>query len=216
MITEADISDITGKAPHNIDIFRQAFVHKSCKGQESNERLEFLGDAVLNLIVGCDLYLKYPNENEGFLTRVRTRLVNGKTLSQLACTLGFNNHVVMNDRAMKNEWNNNPRILEDAFEAFIGSMFLDRGYDETKLWVLQILNEHVKDVDITNDTNYKDILMKYMQSKGHSVEFKLIKETGNHTEKRFFVQALIDGLLMAESQGSTKKAAEQEVSLITL
>ena len=137
MISNTKVESILGSKIKDIKLYQQAFTHKSSieNSNESNERLEFIGDSVLSLIVTKYLYEKYPNENEGFLTRIRTKLVSGKALSKIAFQLSFHEFIVMNEKGMKNEWNKNPRLLEDALEAFIGSIYLDMGLEVASTFI---------------------------------------------------------------------------------
>lgn len=221
-INEAHICTILDKQINhdeiNLKLYERAFTHKSATKNHSlcNERLEFVGDAVLNLIVGHYLYEKYPDENEGFLTRIRTKLVSGKNLSSLAKSLDFNKFIKMNDRGMQKEWYNNPRILEDAFESFIGALFLDKGFEICKQFILKHI-ECEDEEEFTKDTNYKDILMKFTQSKSLGVpEYKIFKEDGPDHNKIFIVQVYANKLLLSNGRSNTKKDAEQKAAKAAL
>ena len=166
MITSNTIRNIINCPTQNDQLYKNAFIHKSAiddEFQESNERLEFIGDSVLNLIIAQYLYEKYPNENEGFLTRIRTKMVSGKTLSKIGAKLNFDQYIVMNEKGMRNEWNKNPRLLEDAFEAVIGSLYIDKGLDQCRLFIITNVVGFFTEDDLLEDTNYKDILMRYVQ-----------------------------------------------------
>lgn len=221
-ITAEDVCNIVGiKWNHdeiNMKLYEKAFTHKSAvkeKGQ-SNERLEFVGDAVLSLVIGHYLYGKYPDENEGFLTRIRTKLVSGQNLSKIAKRMNFGDFIKMNDRAMSKDWNNNDRILEDAFESFIGALFIDKGFDTSKQWILT--NVPVEDEDeMVKDTNYKDILMKHAHSNGmNAPEYKVFKENGPEHDKLFTVQVYINNMLLSNGRAVTKKRSEQIAALKAL
>tara|TARA_B100001094_G_C18192758_1_gene808425 strand:- start:5080 stop:5763 length:684 start_codon:yes stop_codon:yes gene_type:complete len=197
-------------------IFKNAFIHKSAvrdTGCSSNERLEFIGDSVLNLIIAKYLYEKYPNENEGFLTRVRTQIVSGASLSKISAKLGLQSFIVMNAKAMNNEWNTNPRILEDAMESLIGAIFLDSDLKTATKFVVNIVNENMNDDSLVQDTNYKDMLMKLMQSKSQSSPVYFLRtENGPDHNKIFTIQITVDGKVLGEGYEKNKKKAEQSAA----
>ena len=155
MITKNIIEKLVNCKIQNENIYQQAFIHKSASQEtlDSNERLEFIGDSVLGLIVTSYLYEKYPNENEGFLTRIRTKLVSGKALSKIAENLHFYEYITMNEKGMKNEWFKNPRILEDSLEAFIGSIYLDIGIDVAKGFVHRNIISKLDNDSLLEDNN---------------------------------------------------------------
>ena len=216
-ITEDDVCKILNKNLNheeiNMKLYKKAFTHKSVvkDHNDCNERLEFVGDAVLNVVVGHYLYERYPDENEGFLTRVRTKLVSGTNLSGIAKDLGFENFVSMNDRAMSKGWNTNPRIMEDCFESFIGALYLDKGFEFSRQWILSTLNVEENEEETLKDTNYKDILMKHAQTKGQEFrpEYKIFKEDGPDHEKTFTVQVYVNNMLLSNGKTNSKKKAEQ-------
>lgn len=215
-LTEKNICDFLQKDFNhdeiNMKLYEKAFTHKSGTKIHinSNERLEFIGDAVLNLIIGHYLYEKYPTENEGFLTRIRTKLVSSKNLARIAENKQFYKFIKMNERALKKEWNKNQRILEDVCEAFIGALFLDKGLEICKTWILQYVVIHDEE-ELQKDTNYKDILMKHSQSKNLGVpKYVVFKEEGPDHNKKFVVQVYIDNMLLSNGNGLSKKIAEQD------
>ena len=147
-----------------------AFTHKSAVGlpgasTESFEVLEFLGDSVLNFVVGKYLFDAYRNTDEGYLTQLRTKLVSGKTLATIARQLGLQHLVIMSQKAYGAQFNNNPRILEDVLEALIGAMYLDMGLTATRTFIINFLNSYVTP-EMLRNTNYKDQLMQYAQARG--------------------------------------------------
>lgn len=154
-----------------------ALTHKSAAGvipwaaSESYEKLEFLGDSILNFIVGRYLFETYGNSptiNEGFLTQMRTKLVSGKALATIAQRMGLHHVVIMSDKAMCSGFNTNPRILEDVLEALIGACYLDLGLVGARQFVLSIIHTYV-DKSMLENTNYKDALMQYCQAQGKDV-----------------------------------------------
>lgn len=174
---------------YDINYYRRAFIHKSyvtrknenyldgntnCPvnclplQENSNERLEFLGDSVLSLTVARYVFERYPDNNEGFLTNMRTKLVNGKMLAFLADKIGLNKHLVISKQIEKNRGRSNKNILEDALEAFIGAIFLDNedrganGFQVAERWIIAVIESLVDFSDlIHNVQNHKDVLIKY-------------------------------------------------------
>ena len=219
MINQQIIEDILDCKIKNFDLYKQAFTHKSSTDEstQSNERLEFIGDSVLSLIVTKYLYEKYPNENEGFLTRIRTKLVSGKALSKIAFKLCFHDFIVMNEKGMKNEWNKNPRLLEDSLEAFIGSVYLDVGLDVSSQFIHKYIISELANETLLEDTNYKDILMRYIQGRKLQLpEYKLVGEiTDENNVKLFIIQVFIKEKLVSEGIHKVKKQAEQLAALRT-
>tara|TARA_B100001996_G_scaffold369512_1_gene343000 strand:- start:123 stop:803 length:681 start_codon:yes stop_codon:yes gene_type:complete len=217
-IDAVEVKKICGFIPKNIDIYINAFVHKSLgKGINSYERLEFIGDSVVGLIVADILYEMFPNESEGFLTRVRTKIVSSKGLSMLSKELKLHNFIKMNEKAVMNKWNENPRILEDVFESFMGALYLDRGILTCKKFMKKLINKYIDMNEIVKDTNYKDILMKYLQcNKKPQAMYKISNESGPDHAKIFTIQLEIDGKKIAEGYDSIKKIAEQKAALRAL
>ncbi len=150
--------------PRDVDLYRRAFVHRSyctrkndtfitgnqhCPPdclplqEESYERLEFLGDAVLGLVTAAYLHERYDTENEGFLTRVRTKLVNGATLAGFALSLGLDKLIIMSRQIEDAGGRQNKNILEDCFEAFIGALYVDQGYQAASRWVVAFLEDTI-------------------------------------------------------------------------
>lgn len=211
MISKSSIEQLVNTNIHNEKIYQQAFMHKSASQEtlESNERLEFIGDSVLGLVVTSYLYEKYPNENEGFLTRIRTKLVSGKALSKIAENLHFYEYITMNEKGMKNEWFKNPRILEDSLEAFIGSIYLDVGITAAKDFVYTNIITKLDNESLLEDNNYKDILMRYVQGRKLNLPEYRLNETVNDNNRLFTVQVFLQGKLVSEGTHKIKKQAEQ-------
>jgi dsRNA-specific ribonuclease len=132
--------------------------------EESNERLEFLGDAVLNLIVAEYLHERFPNQNEGFLTRMRSKIVNGRMLSELAPILGLQRFVIVSKQIEESHGRQSRKILEDTFEAFMGAMYLTLTHAETKEWTVNFIETNVDMVNlVANQNSSKEILNLYFQ-----------------------------------------------------
>ena len=202
---------------NDVKLYETAFTHKSIQNKQSNERLEFVGDSVIGMIVAEYLFLKYPNENEGFLTRIRTKIVSSKGLCEFARILKFNELIQMNEKAINNKWNENPRILEDAFESFVGALYLDKGLETTKKFLLNLIEKECDFNDVLKDTNYKDQLMKTIQSKNMGLPiYKTNYQSGPDHNKTFTVQVIVNGTTIAEGTDKSKKNAEQNAAMRAL
>lgn len=223
-ITREDINKITGFNPINVLYYQKAFIHKSVLRflsdenlNSSYERYEFLGDSVLNLIVARFIFNKYPDKEEGYLTRIRTKLVNGKTLAYLAKKLNLNQFLIISKNVESINGRNNDRILEDIFEAFLCSIDTDLGYKYVETFVLKIINEYIDFEVLEEDNNYKDILLrKCQQGLQISPEYELVSTTGPAHKKFFTSIAIINGKKYATGTGNTKKESEQIASKNTL
>jgi len=206
---------LLGFVPGNLSLYRLAFRHKSVaqsvkKGvKNSNERLEFLGDAVLGSVVAEVLFKLYPFEDEGFLTELRSKIVNRVNLNQLARKLGFE-QLIQYDNRMVNSTRQSS-LLGDAFEALIGAVYLDKGYDFTKNFLVNhIIKSHI---DIhrleQTETNFKSKLIEWCQRHGKDITFELIENKEGESNKLFTVQASIDGEIMGTGKEFNKKNAEK-------
>ena len=204
-----------GFVPGNLSLYRLAFRHKSVaqnvkKGvKNSNERLEFLGDAVLGSVVAEVLFKLYPFEDEGFLTELRSKIVNRGNLNQLARKLGFE-QLIQYDNRMVNSTRQGS-LLGDAFEALIGAIYLDKGYDFTKNFLLShIIKPHIDIHKLEQtETNFKSKLIEWCQRHGKDITFELIENQDGESNKLFTVQASIDGEIMGQGKEFNKKNAEK-------
>lgn len=223
-ITREDINKITGFNPINVLCYQKAFIHKSVLRfisdenlSSSYERYEFLGDSVLNLIIAKFIFSKYPDKEEGYLTRIRTKLVNGKTLAFLAKKINLNEFLIISKNVESINGRNNDRILEDIFEAFLCSINMDLGYKYAENFVLRIINEFIDFNVLEEDNNYKDILLrKCQQSLQINPEYELISTTGPAHKKIFTSIVVINGEKYCTGTGNTKKESEQIASKNTL
>ena len=209
LCTRDEIENILNMRVRDITLYQEALLHKSAvklyNASRSNERLEFVGDSVLNFIIAKYLYDNYPNENEGFMTKLRTRLVSGKCLSQIAKNMGLQHHIRMNEKALRQTWNENARILEDALESLIGAIYLDQGLYITIQFIVSQMRQNVDFDEILTDTNYKDILMRYTQMKGIKLPvYNLIHEDGPNHSKSFMVEVIVDDNSIGNGYGKSK------------
>jgi ribonuclease-3 len=209
-----EISGITFK---NKELLRRAFTHRSFlnenRGAESshNERLEFLGDAVLELMVTEYLYDKYPDSNEGDLTAYRASLVNAITLSEAAQKINVNDFLLLSKGEAKDTGKARQYILANTMEAIIGAIYLDQGYDGSKYFVSKNLF-HLID-KIIEDKSWIDAKSKF-QEKAQEKEsmtpaYKSLKEEGPDHDKKFTIGVYLDNELIAEGEGMSKQEAEQ-------
>jgi ribonuclease-3 len=209
------LKNLLGFVPGNLSLYRLAFRHKSVaqnlkKGiKNSNERLEFLGDAVLGSVVAEVLFKLYPYEDEGFLTELRSKIVNRSNLNQLARKLGFE-QLIQYDNRMVNSARQGS-LLGDAFEALVGAIYLDKGYDFTKNFLInQIIKSHIDIHKLEQtETNFKSKLIEWCQRHGKDITFELIENKEGESNKLFTVQAIIDGEIMGAGKEFNKKNAEK-------
>jgi ribonuclease III len=211
------LKKILGFRPGNLKLYEIAFIHRSAtfilpNGKKvNNERLEYLGDAVLDAILSDYLFGKFPDANEGFLTKIRSRIVNRDVLNQLAISMGINNILISNVSSVHPTKN----LYGDAFEALIGSVFLDKGFKKTKkLFIRNVLNKYLDlDLIIKTDTDYKSLVFEWVQKHKSNLIFTYNEEYDFNLKKSIFSTILfIDKEELGEGHGSSKKEAEQEAA----
>jgi ribonuclease-3 len=219
MVTFVDkirIEQLVGTKIKNLDLYQKAFTHKSALKEyeqftESFETLEFIGDSVLGFVITKFLFDRYESRQEGFLTKARTKLVRGETLANIANTLNLNELVIMDEKGMRNGWNNNPKILEDVFEALIGAIYMDIGLIHAKEFILRIYQDpnFVDMNSIMVDDNYKDHLMRHCQVNGWPLpEYRVV----GHYEGLFYIDIFINDGCMSRGIAKSKKQAEQNAA----
>lgn len=204
----------------NKNLLTQAFVHRSYLNEnpgfplEQNERLEFLGDAVLELVITEYLYKEYPKKTEGELTNWRAALVNAKMLSSMAEELGFNNFLLLSRGEMKELGKARQYILANTLESFIGAIYLDLGYEAADKFIKNYLLKKLP--DIIKNKLYKDSKSHFQEEaqdkKGITPVYKVIKEWGPDHKKKFTVGVFLGEDLVAEGEGSSKQEAEEEAA----
>jgi len=204
------LQSLLGFYPRNISLYKLAFSHRSLAlettggNRLSNERLEYLGDAVLGAVVADLLFKKYPFKDEGFLTEMRSRIVSREHLKQLAVRIG------VDELLQKDAGPGSYRSMYgDAFEAFIGAIYLDKGYDSTKRYILdRIIRPHVDMVEIeSTEKNFKSVLLNWGQRERRTVTFETVSE--DVRARQITVRLLIDGQEKAVATEHIKKKAEQ-------
>jgi ribonuclease-3 len=208
----------------NKDLLTQAFTHRSYLNEnpkfnlEHNERLEFLGDAVIELIVTDYLYQKYPKKPEGELTNWRAALVNAKMLANVAENLGFNDFILLSKGGAKEGGKARSYILANTFEALLGAIYLDSGYEPADKFIKKYLLKNLE--NIIKEGSYKDSKSKFQEQaqekSGITPAYKVIKESGPDHEKQFVVGVYLGRELVAEGQGSSKQEAEEAAAELAL
>jgi ribonuclease-3 len=208
---------ILGFSPGNLKLYEIAFIHRSASftmpdGKKvNNERLEYLGDAVLDTILSDYLFEKFPDATEGFMTKIRSRIVNRDILNQLAVSMGINKILISNISSVQPTKN----LYGDALEALIGSVFLDKGFKKTKkLFIRNVLNKYLDlNVIINTDTDYKSLVFEWVQKHKSNLIFTYNEEYDSNLKKSVFSTTLIiDKKELGEGHGSSKKEAEQEAA----
>ena len=211
---------LLGFVPSNMTLFQQAFYHKSnnqrarTKGSRyNNERLEYLGDAILSTVVAEYLFKKYPNSDEGFLTKMRAKIVKRKTLNYIGDQMGLD--------MLLSEYNKtklSKSMLGNALEALVGAVYLEKGYDSTKRFIISKILRAYLDIHALerSDDNFKSQLLEWCQKNGREIAYEVLDRFKVDKRDRFKVAVLIDGNALAEAEDYNKKSAEQSASQIAL
>ncbi|MCX6720526.1 MAG: ribonuclease III [Candidatus Staskawiczbacteria bacterium] len=208
----------------NKDLLKQAFTHRSYLNEnqdfklDHNERLEFLGDAVIELIVTEHLFKDFPEKAEGDLTNWRAALVNAKMLTSVAEELEFNDFLLLSKGESKELGKARAYILANAFEAFLGALYLDQGYKPCDEFIKKNLLKNL--AGIIKDGSYKDSKSKFQEEAQERVSitpsYKVIKESGPDHEKSFIVGVYLGDVLVAEGEGTSKREAEEAAAELAL
>jgi ribonuclease-3 len=196
----------------------EALTHKSFKKPYSNERLEFLGDAVLNLIVGEFLYNKFPTSNEGELSKMRASLVNEQGFTKLAYQINLGDYIYVSNAEDRNNGREKPSILSDAFEAIMGAIYIESNLDTVKDIILKLLESGYETINLDNlFSDYKTALQEVTQAKfGMIPIYKLEQATGPDHKKEFEISIWIDDRCYGKAKGKSKKIAQQAIAKIAL
>lgn len=203
--------------PNNIKLYETALTHRSASKTDSqgnwvnNERLEYLGDAVLGAVIAEFLYNRFPNMDEGFLTQMRSKLVNRTFLTDLTFQIGLNYYIT----SKTNNTAESSHIYGDALEAIIGALYLDKGYQITRQFIIRkVLLQYVdlNDVQKTN-TNYKSQLIEWSQKNKKEVNFETIEKITDKNQQPYFISTIkIEKKIIGKGQGSSKKESQQKAS----
>lgn len=212
------VHTITGYYPVQLSLYHLAVLHSSIAvpneegRRESNERLEYLGDAILGACVADFLFMKYPFQDEGFLTEIRSRIVNRESLNAIGKKLGVN-RIVRFDRQKKGRMTHKS-LYGDTLEALIGAVYLDQGYKRCKRFILTRLIQPYVNIEelVRLNPNYKSTLIEYAQREGMEIEFRIIdtKKVAQHRE--FCAEVVLDGIVREKGYGYSKKKAEQDAA----
>ncbi len=199
-------------------LITEALTHKSCKKPYNNERLEYLGDAVLDLVVGEYLYTRFPNANEGNLSKIRASLVNEKGFMKLAEKLRLGEYIMISSAEENNDGRKKPSILSNAFEALMGAVYLECGLDKVKEIAIALIEEAYPKIDlVTLSSDHKTSLQELTQARfAVTPEYVLVGSSGPDHKKEFTVEVLINKKSFGQATGPSKKEAEQEAAKKTL
>jgi len=210
------IKNIFGFYPRNIFLYRLAFLHKSAGEANlhglriNNERLEFLGDAILDAVIADYLFKTFPTKDEGFLTEMRSKIVSRVQLNKLSQKLGLEKLI----RLDPNSSNIYRSSQGDAFEALIGAMYLDRGYRFTRFILLEkIIKQYFNINELVNlEVNFKSRMIEWAQKEKKQLTFSVLKETGSGYKKQYIIELLVDNILLSRGQDFSIKGAEQNAA----
>ncbi|PHR47822.1 ribonuclease III [Cycloclasticus sp.] len=198
-------------------LLEQALTHRSIS-KNNNERLEFLGDAILGFIIADAIYEKFPAADEGVMSRLRAHLVNGESLANIAKMLQLSDELVLGPGEMKSGGKHRASILSDAVEALIGAMYKDKGLNETRSWVLTIFKTQLESLSLdTASKDPKTQLQEYLQARGIAVpRYSVISTTGLDHNQQFKVECQVDGVeeVVCATASSRKKAEQKAASKI--
>ena len=223
-ISRADIEQLVGRPVGDLSLYRRALTHRSRlravddPSLRSNERLEFLGDALIELVVSETLYERFPDKNEGALTRLRAKVVSGTALAQYARHMGLGPHLLMSENAVRSEGRNNPNILADAFEALTAALYLDQGYDAAAQFLHdRALGPFDLEAVAARNENHKSRLLERMQADGRpQPTYRVVHEEGPSHDKTFTVEAVVGDVAYEQGTAGSKQQAEQEAARRTL
>ncbi len=208
--SDREIVNVLGLQPGSFAVYRRALVHKSVKDSlvDNNERLEYLGDAILGGIIADYLFKHYPFKNEGFLTEMRSKMVNRQQLNDIAIKMGLKKITLYNkyDNALRNS-----QIFGNTFEAVVGAIYLDKGYDKTQQWVLQnVIRPHLFVDELEQaEYNQKNRLIGWAAKHNKALRFDVLDEQYRSGRKQFKVAVVLDDEPIATGLGFSKKEASE-------
>lgn len=211
------VDDMFGFIPHNIELYKLALIHKSASlvledgNPVNNERLEYLGDAVIEAVTSDYLFIEFPDRDEGFMTKLRSKIVSRQSLNALAVRLGLDKAVIASSGVSSAQ----KHIYGDAFEAMMGAIYLDQGYDfVNRLLINTIYAGYLNLEELTeSETDFKSRLIEWCQKNRHKLGFRT-EHAGNYTPNhpQFHSTVLVDGIEVGHGAGDSKKEAEQQAA----
>lgn len=213
----AAIDDMFGFLPHNIELYKLALIHKSASvelddgSHINNERLEFLGDAVIESITSDYLFIEFPDRDEGFMTQIRSKIVSRQSLNGIASKIGLDRYVISNAAGNMSQ----KHIYGDAFEAMMGAIYLDKGYDfANRLLINEIFGRYLSLDDVLrSETDFKSRLIEWCQKKHYSIEFRTDHDRASSSSHPGFHSVVyVDGIAVGHGTGDSKKEAEQHAA----
>lgn len=202
----------------NKDLFDQALTHRSWvnehKGERaSNERMEFLGDAILEFIVSKEIYKEFENKEEGYLTALRANLVNTIALASVATKLDLGPHLFLSKGEEDGGGRQNSSLLADTVEAIIGAIFIDKGIDDAESFIKDNILVNIQEKASHPLKDYKSRLQEYVQSKGLSApKYQVVEESGPDHDKHFVIEVVVNGEPWGRGEGKSKSTAEQNAA----
>jgi ribonuclease III len=200
-----------GRPPYSMSHYIIAFSHSSSTDvhMHSNERLELLGDSILGAVVSDYLYKKYPTQDEGFLTSLKSKIVNRAHLNKIGQRLQLDKYLVRkgSQRMHRND------LYGNTFEAFVGAIYLDIGYDGTKRYILnKIIRSYVNLDELEIEVDFKSELFIFTQKKGQKLEYRVLSENKIQNRNYYEIELWIDDVMICKGEGFSKKVAETEAS----
>lgn len=226
IVTKKDLYDLLGFDVDDEDLptYRQAFAHRSFSDEHNNERLEWIGDSVLSLVVSRFLFDAFPGADEGVLTRYRVQLVSGKTLAVFSQIIGLDRWIQMDEKGMENEFYKSTKVLEDVFESLVGCIYLSQGFIPARNFILRTITESGVDISrlLAREENYKDQCMRMQQRFGCELpaynlvhSSTIVNDTGRKRTV-FLMEASIvvsnGDSICGYGEAFTKKEAEQKAA----
>jgi ribonuclease-3 len=212
-----ELTHLLGFKPHKTVLYFTALSHRSIKDapEDNNERLEYLGDAILSAVVADYLFKRYPYKGEGFLTEMRSKMVNRQRLNDIAVKMGVKRIILYNktDGTLKNS-----HIFGNALESLVGAVYLDAGYLKTRQWVLkQIVIPHMFVDDLEHiDINLKNKLIGWASKHNKNLLFDFVEEKKERGRKVFTINTVLDGKILSQGKGFTKKDASHMAAQIAI
>jgi len=214
-VTADTLGTFTGYQFRRKELLEQALTHRSFSRNLNNERLEFLGDSILNLVISNHIYLQFDDSSEGDLSRIRASLVKQETLAEVARAIGLGDHIRLGGGELKSGGYRRASILSDALEALIAAIYLDSDYARTETVILQLFRDLLQNVDA--DSNLKDaktLLQEYLQARQKELPRYTVEQTSGKSHSQVFTVSceLVDLELQSRGKGSSRKKAEQQAA----